>query len=137
MAASYSIIALDAISKSNFQLQPGNYIYAKVSAVEDCAGHFFVSRDADEITVVTTEDKLASLQLIERNKDLYRLIALNVSVPFYSVGFLATVCDAFANHGMNVLVISTYSKDYVLVRADLIDDGIKALTTLGFQHLPD
>jgi hypothetical protein len=134
MSSTYSQKALDEIAQCNFQVQPGNYIYAKVSSINDIKSHFLVSRDLDEITVVTTEDKIPSLQLIERNKDLYRLIALNVLVPFYSVGFIATVCDALANAGMNVLVVSTYSKDYILVREDLIDEGIRSLLSLGFTR---
>ncbi len=134
MTSSYLQKALDEIAQSNFQVQPGNYIYAKVSSVDDIESHFLVSRDVDEITVVTTEDKISSLQLIERNKDLYRLIALNVLVPFYSVGFIATVCDALAKVGMNVLVVSTYSKDYIMVRADLIEKCIAALISLGFTE---
>ncbi|HEY9677045.1 MAG TPA: ACT domain-containing protein [Drouetiella sp.] len=135
MTKPYTKNALDEIAQSNFEVQPGNFIYAKVSSVDMSADHFLVSRDADEITVVTTEDKLSSLDLIEKNKDTYRLIALNVSVPFYSVGFLATVCDALASCGMNVLVASTYSRDYVLVRADLVEKATAVLLSLGFDEL--
>jgi hypothetical protein len=33
---------------------------------------------------------------------------------------------------MNVLIVSTYSKDYLLVRADLIETAERALLALGF-----
>lgn len=131
----YTKNALDEIAQSNFEIQPGEYIYAKVSSVDSNAEHFLISRDADEITVVTTLDKIGSLQLLERNKDVYRLIALNVSVPFYSVGFIATVCDALASAGMNVLVVSTFSKDYILVKADLIERAGAILLSLGFEEM--
>lgn len=131
----YTRNALDEIAQSNFEVQPGNYIYAKVSAVAADESHFLISRDADEITVVTTEDRLGSLQLIERNKDVYKLVSLNVAVPFYSVGFIATVCDALASASMNVLVVSTFSKDYIMVRADLIERATAILLSLGFEEL--
>ena len=134
MSRAYTKDALDEIAQSNFEIQPGNYIYAKVSSVDATASHFLISRDADEITVVTTEDQLDSLQLIERNKDVYRLISLNVAVPFYSVGFIATVCDAIASSGMNVLVVSTFSKDYIMVRADMIERAEAILLSLGFEE---
>lgn len=130
----YAKIASDVISKSSFQIQPGNYVYAKVGSVANDHYHFLVTKDADEITVVTKAENLAQLALLERNKDDYRLISLNVSVPFYSVGFLATVSDAFANEGMNILIVSTYSKDYLLVRADLIKTAEDTLLTLGFEQ---
>lgn len=131
----YSKNALDEIAQSNFEVQAGNYIYAKVSSVASDDSHFLISRDADEITVVTTEDRLDSLQLLDRNKDLYRLIALNVSVPFYSVGFIATVCDALASAGLNVLVVSTFSRDYIMVKADFIERATAILLSLGFEEL--
>lgn len=135
MSSGYSTEALKIIAQSSFQTQPGVYVYAKVSSFPNSNDHFLVSKDNDEITVVTLERNLESLALIERNKDDYRLISLNVSVPFYSVGFLATVSDAFANEGMNILIISTYSKDYLLVRADLIEKAESTLRAIGFQSI--
>ncbi len=131
----YTKNALDEIAQSNFEIQPGRFVYAKVSAVASDDSHFLISRDTDEITVVTTEDRLDSLQLIERNKETYKLVALNVAVPFYSVGFIATVCDALASAGLNVLVVSTFSKDYIMVRADLIERATAILLSLGFEEL--
>ena len=93
-----------------------------------------VSRDADEITVVTKEDNLSGLDLRERNKDYYRLIALNVSVPFYSVGFLAAVSQAIAASGLNILIVSTYSKDYVMVRDDKLEEARAVFLDLGFRE---
>lgn len=72
--------------------------------------------------------------MIERNKDDYALIALNVSTPFYSVGFLATVSTAIAEHGMNILIISTFSKDYIMVREDKLDEARQVLIQMGFKE---
>ncbi|MBM2820742.1 MAG: hypothetical protein HW405_502 [Candidatus Berkelbacteria bacterium] len=92
-----------------------------------------ISKDADEITVVAEEKNLENLEIIERNKEDYKLIALKVSLPFYAVGFLATVTSAIAKEGMNVLVISTYSKDYILVKEENIVKVEQILLKLGFQ----
>lgn len=123
------------IEQSSFEIQDGIYIYAKVSS-KPSTDHFMISQDKDEITVVTTEDKLGELDLIERNKDNYKLIALNVSVPFYSVGFLATVSSAIAKGGMNILIISTYSKDYIMVKEDRLEEAKEVLLSLGFTERP-
>jgi hypothetical protein len=133
MSADYRDGALQAISRSSFHIESGDYIYAQVATLPS-GKHFLLSQDATEITVVTTLEQLAELDLIERNKDNYRLIRLDVDVPFYSVGFLATVCDALAAVDMNVLVVSTYSKDYVLVRSDLLETAERALLGVGFKR---
>lgn len=122
------------IKESTFKVEEGRFVYAKVSKAPDTEHHFMVSRDADEITVVTNEQNLSELDLVERNKDTYRLIALNVSVPFYSVGFLAAVSHEIAKQGMNILIVSTYSKDYILIKDDSIEKAKSVLFKLGFQE---
>lgn len=126
---------LEKINKASmFKVEEGTYVYAKVSEASDQEQHFMVSRDADEITVVTKEENLAELDILERNKDSYCLIALNVSVPFYSVGFLATVSQAIADKGMNILIVSTYSKDYILMKDEKIEKAKTVLLALCFQE---
>lgn len=123
---------MEMIAQSTFNVIPGVFVYAKVRTVRSDEHHFLITKDADEITVVTTADKTEELDLIERNKDDYCLIAMNVSVPFYSIGFLATVGDAFAKRGINILIVSTYSRDYLLVRHDLLAQAKEILSGLGF-----
>lgn len=124
----------DIIKQSTFTTLDGKFIYVKVNSISDINKHFMVSRDNDEITVVTRVENLKDLDLIERNKDDYTLIALNVSVPFYSVGFLATVSEAIAKEGMNVLIVSTYSKDYIMVKEELKDKAKDTLLSLGLNE---
>lgn len=125
------------LTASSFQIETGRFVYAKVAQLPDSDAHFMVCHDADEITVVTKEENVASLNLIERNKDTYQLIALNVSVPFYSVGFLAAVSNAIAEAGMNILIVSTYSKDYILVKDDQTENARTALQRLGLHEVKD
>ena len=123
----------EIIAKSTFSVKKGQYIYAKVSAdlnLDDC---FMISRDSDEITAVFEESKLDRFEIIERNKDLYKLIELKVSVPFYAVGFLAAVTTSLSSKDVNSLVVSTYSKDYILVRVEQLDLAVSAFTELGLK----
>ncbi len=122
------------ISQSSFAVIAGSFIYAKVASLPELGKHFMVSQDKDEITVVTTQENFDALNLIERNKDNYALVALNVSVPFYSVGFLAAVSNAIAEAGMNILIVSTYSKDYIMVREDKLPEAKQTLLRLGFKE---
>ncbi|MDO8424482.1 MAG: ACT domain-containing protein [bacterium] len=123
------------IKESVFKVEEGRFVYTKVAKDPNTGKHFMVSRDADEITVVTREESLPGMALIERNKDFYRLVALNVSVPFYSVGLLAAVSQAIAKAGMNILIVSTYSKDYILVKDKKINNARSVLLKLGFQEI--
>lgn len=122
------------IKQSTFSIQEGRYVYTKVSKVPRMNNHFMVTQDADEITVVTKAENIAELSILEKNKDYYRLIALNVSIPFYSVGFLATVSQAIAKEGMNILIVSTYSKDYILIKDEKLKSAKTVLLKLGFKE---
>jgi hypothetical protein len=123
------------IKESTFKIEKGRFIYAKVSKITNVEKHFMVTKDREEVTVVTQEKNLPSLRLIEKNKDFYTLIALNVSIPFYCVGFLAVVSEAVAKGGMNILIVSTYSKDYIMVKSNKIKDVKFVLLNLGFKEL--
>jgi len=122
------------IRQSSFEVVEGAFIYAKVSAYPREDIHFMVSKDNDEITVVTKAVNLGKLRLIEKNKERYALIALHVAVPFYSVGFLAAVSKAIAERGMDILIISTYSRDYILVKKSGLGKARSALKELGLQE---
>ena len=75
------------IKENSFEIQNGRFIYCKVAEHPSSENHFMISQDADEITVVTKEENINKIKVIEKNKDFYTLIFLNVSIPFYSVGY--------------------------------------------------
>jgi hypothetical protein len=122
------------IQQSSFEVIEGDFIYGKAATYPEGEDHFMVSKDKDEITVVTKAENERKLNLIEKNKDVYALIALNVSVPFYSVGFLAAVSKAIADRGIDILIISTYSKDYILVKKSELDSAKAALRETDLQE---
>src|ERR1043166_7933311 len=99
------------VTESSFSVIPGSWTYLRVRTAPT-GKHFLVVQDKDEITVVTEKARAGELEAVERNKDDWALICLNVSIPFYSVGFLAEISTAIAEAGLNILIVSTYSKDY-------------------------
>jgi len=121
------------VASSTFTLQSGRFIVAKVKTAPTIDDHFMVSKDNDETTVVTKEENLGSLDLIEKNKDFYVAFELKISLPFYATGFLGAVTGAMGDGGMNNLVISTFSKDYLFVREEHLEKATQALLDLGLK----
>jgi hypothetical protein len=122
------------ISSSFFTVHDGTYVYAKVSGQPSLDNCFMLSKDANEITAVFEASKSDKFKIIEKNKDLRKLIEIQVSTPFYALGFLAAVTKAISEKGCNNLIISTYSKDYILVTEAHFSAAKQALIELGFRE---
>lgn len=90
-----------------------------------------VTRDSDEVTIIAEESELCELPVLGHEGG-YRLVEIRVAAPFQGVGLLAAVTRALAAAGISVLVVSTYSKDYVLLKDESLGAGLHALTEVGF-----
>jgi hypothetical protein len=135
--------------KINFQIQniiqntqasviPGRYAMLKLTRMpEKEVECFFISNDGNEITMIIEERKMNKTLIYDDIQKGFSLISLSVSAPFYAVGFLATVTTSIAQAGFNVLVISTFSKDFLLVRKNVIEKVVKILLELGFSFTSD
>jgi len=104
----------------------GKYFYYK-SKVPIVGDHFMVSEDEDEVTIVTKE------KLEKKSEGPFTLIEVRPEKPFQEVGFIAKITKALADKGLNVLVVSTYSKDYFLVRCEELSKAQIVLSDLGFE----
>ena len=120
------------IQTSWFTLEKGIYVYTKVQKVRSPEKHLIVTRDADEITVVTELSNLSSLGGYERNPDNWLLLNIKCGNPFYCEGFLAAISSVFASKGIDITLTSTYTNDYVMVQEQNIEPSITLLKDIGF-----
>jgi len=118
------------IRSSKVIIHKQRYAYLRTEEKE-LNDHFFISQDKDETTVVTTEKRVKNVKYKGIEK-WFRLIEIQVSVPF-TQGFLAKVTSILASKGLNTLVISTFSKDYILTKEKGIDEAVKAMKKAGFK----
>lgn len=121
----------EAIPKSIATVMNGTYVYVKTDKAEKNDNHFMVSKDKDEITVVTKKENIKDLNVLELVGD-YKLIEFKPAVPFQTVGFLAKIAEVIANQGMNILIVSTFSKDYIMIKEEELEKGLQALKDTGF-----
>lgn len=121
----------EAIPKSIATVMRDTYVYVKTDIVEKTDNHFMVSKDKDEITVITKKENIKNLKVLELVGD-YKLIEFRPAVPFQTVGFLAKIAEVIANKGMNILIVSTFSKDYIMIKEQFCEKGLTALKNIGF-----
>ncbi len=107
------------------------YAYLKTQEKEP-GNHFLIMQDKEEITVIT-EEKNVSKTKHEKDMKWFKLIEIKVSSPFLAKGFLAKISKAISDKGLNELIVSTFSKDYVLVREETWETAVQALKDIGFQ----
>jgi hypothetical protein len=93
--------------------------------------HVVVARAEGETTVVTRRPEPQWSQTVSAEMG-FTLIALDVGAPFAAPGFLAAACGTVAAMGINVLIHSTFSRDYLLIRTADADRALAALAARGF-----
>jgi hypothetical protein len=121
----------DVIANSPVTVQPGAYCVAQLRDSPAPPGCFMVATDCNETTVIMREDQLGAIDPADVRLG-YRLVEIRVATPFEGVGFLATICGAVADAGLNICVVSTFSADYILLKQDEVEAGIAALERVGF-----
>ena len=121
----------DVIRSSRVIVRSERYAYLKTQTEPASTRHFLITRDKDEITIVTEEANVLQTSF-EKEVGWFNLIEVRVSQPFVAKGFISRITQAISERDLNVLVVSTFSKDYFLVREECIDTAISALRELGF-----
>ncbi len=121
----------EIIESSSVIVRKGRYAYLKAKE-RTLNEHFLIAQDDDEVTVITEEKNVAKT-LHEKEVKWLKLIEVRVSKPFAAKGFIAAITKAISDKGLNVVVASTFSKDYFLVREEALDAAVKALREIGFK----
>jgi len=109
------------------------YVYTSVKEVLFPEKHLVVIRDENETTVVTAEDNLSLLGEYKANKEKWKLINIKCGNPFYCVGFIATITNSFAIKGIDIVLLSSFSNDLILVMEKDMDKAVEILIKIGFR----
>lgn len=120
------------IRDSDFYLENDIFYFVEAEAVGNPELHRLICRDEKEITVVTTQGGLADLVIRAKNQDQWRLLVINCANPFYCVGFLQSIASAMTAAGLDILLVSTFSRDYVFVKNQQTDQAVAVLLDIGF-----
>jgi len=122
------------IAASWFTIDAGTYVYASVQTVSNAEKHLMVVRDAGEITVVTDMNNLPLEGPYQQNKEKWKLVNIRCGNPFYCVGFIALITGVLADAGIDIVLISSFSNDLVLVMEKDMDDTVRILKDTGFKQ---
>ena len=122
------------IATSWFTVDEATYVYASVAEVKEPEKHLLVVRDGTEITVATDINHLPLPHCLHVNKEQWKLINIRCGNPFYCVGFIAAITDALATAGIDIVIISSFSNDLILVMQQDLERSVEVLVEIGFRH---
>lgn len=126
-----SRILEDIIADSKFRFA-GTYFWASARAVRNVDRHLLIARDEKETTVVTQH--LEDIDAIEVNPDRWLLVSIDCANPFYCVGFIASISAPFREAGLDILVVSAFTRDWVFVKESEASKAAQILIAAGFRQ---
>jgi hypothetical protein len=97
---------------------------------------FMIFRDSWEVTLVIEEADWQRIRHAARDAKIetgYRLVTLDIELPWSTVGYFACVTGILATAGISVGALSAFSRDHLLIKQD---DLGNALRVLG-QHVAE
>lgn len=128
----------EIILKSPIVVLPGEYFVVALPVwYSEVTNAFCITRDDKETTVICLAEHLGEFATFER-RGPFSLLRFKVALPFQAPGFLATITAALAAENLSVLVLSTFSFDYVLVSAKEQSAAVTTLRAAGFplENIP-
>ena len=87
-----------------------------------------VTRTADELSVMCPAAQVPPGTQAERD---WRLLKVAGLLDFAMVGVLASITAPLAQAGISLLAVATFDTDYVLVKAERLDEALRVLEAAG------
>jgi uncharacterized protein len=91
---------------------------------------FMLLRDAHEVTLLLEEEDWRAMRHAARDARVetdFRLVTLDIELPWNVVGYLARVTEILAAAGLSVGALSAFSRDHLLVKQRDLPAALRAL----------
>jgi hypothetical protein len=112
----------------------GDFSVCKVTGMEQVDFSmelFFIAKTPDEISLVC-ESCFVPPNAIEVESG-WRMIKVSGVLDFGLVGVVAKISSILAEAKISIFVVSTFNTDYILLKADSFEKGLKALSRSGYS----
>lgn len=105
--------------------------FAVAKTKQPIQGAFATIQGKNEITTIMERGKLPPEAVIDVDEDDWRIITFDMLLPMDLVGFIAKISSAIAEEQVNILYISSYSTDHLLVQEKDLEKALAKLRKLG------
>jgi len=94
------------------------------------SGFFSITRTDEEISLVLPEEMVPAGWEAEKGWRCFKVLG---PLAFSMTGILASLTCCLADEGISILAISTYNRDYLLVRERDLDKALLGLQARGYE----
>jgi len=122
----------ESFAKTKVKVLPGDFFIVQISliyeknvddALRKLRGFYSLTFDDEEITLILSEEdwkKIYYLFKEARIEKPYKVITLDTILEWDVIGYVATVSKILAKENISIGVVSSFSRDHVLVeKSDL------------------
>ncbi len=139
-----SISLAEQISGTTLSVLPHRYSVLAAASL-DCLCETAAKKDCfaaiydggiEEYTLIIREDAAEKIRTAAEKPVHagYRIIRFNLLAPFEGVGFIAALAQAVAAKNINILAVSAFPSDYILVKDSDLGQALAALAALGIPE---
>jgi uncharacterized protein len=92
---------------------------------------FLIFRDGREVTLLLEENDYQRIRHLVRDAKIesgFRLVTLDVELPWNVVGYLARVTEILAASGIPVGALSSFSRDHLLIKHHDLGRALRVLS---------
>ena len=93
-------------------------------------GFWSITQTSDELSIVCPQECVPGGVLHEGG---WRVLKVPGPLSFALTGIMASISSALADAGISIFALSTYDTDYILVKADQLENAIDALRRQGVE----
>jgi len=102
--------------------------YSKV----DLGAPFVFTGSTDEEKSLVCPTRLVPSDVPDRS-DGWRAFRIEGVLDFSLVGILAKISAILAENGIGIFAVSTFNTDYILVKADRLEEALRLLSAAGYD----
>ena len=102
-----------------------------VESIDPAEDFYFIGKTADEISLVC-RTKRTPVKTAAR-EDGWRGFRIDGTLDFSLVGILSRILAVLAENGIGIFAVSTFNTDYILVKAENLDQAASALKEAGYD----
>jgi uncharacterized protein len=133
----------DLLRETRLEVAPATYILVGLSHKEwtrvlenpelspRSDSPFVVFYDGREVSLLLEDDDWQRIRHVARDARFqpgFRLVTLDIELPWNVVGYLARVTDILAANGIPVGALSSFSRDHLLIKQDDLAKSLRVLS---------